>query len=150
MPVKVPTLMLLTNLVATAAFAEPNKEHYELQERCGKQAAKVFEKFNDGDTDNSITNTKDGQTITSYRNHYNPTLNKCFFLETTSILAYNASPKYTASMYILSDVSEHKEYGSFYKRSDLETPVQCVVNGKSCHSEAEWELLIAPFMGDAP
>jgi hypothetical protein len=97
-----------------------------------------------------MKNTKEGQNITSYRNRYNPTLNKCFFLEKTSILAYLAKPKYTASMYILFDVNEHKETGSFYKRSDLGTPVQCVVNGKSCNSEAEWELLIAPYMGDAP
>ncbi len=31
-------------LVGTASFAQPNKEQYELQKRCGKQAAEVFAK----------------------------------------------------------------------------------------------------------
>jgi hypothetical protein len=45
MPVKAPTLVLLANLVATAAFAEPNKEQYELHEHCGKRAADVFKEL---------------------------------------------------------------------------------------------------------
>lgn len=142
-------LALLAIFVTTAAVAEPSKEQYELQERCGKQAANVFEKEYEGATDTAVTDTKIGQNISSYRNHYNPTLNKCFFLETTSIMAYRANPPYTATMYSLFDLNDHKDYGSFYEKAHAKAPMQCVVNGKSCNSEAEWELLIAPYMGEA-
>ncbi len=145
-----PTLALVTILVTTAAFTELSKEQYELQERCGKQAAKVFEKEYESVTDTSVTDTKEGQNVSSYRNHYNPTLNKCFFLVTPEILAYRANHNYTASLYSLIELTDHKEYGSFYKRDDVKAPMQCVVNGKSCNSEDEWELLIAPYMSDAP
>jgi hypothetical protein len=51
-------------------------------------------------------------------------------------------------MYILYDLNDHNEYGSFYQRSDATAPMQCTVNGKFCRSEAEWRFLIAPYMGD--
>jgi len=51
----------------TAAQAELNKAQYELQERCGKDAAKFFKRFS----------APDGA---SYTNHYNPDLNGCFAL----------------------------------------------------------------------
>jgi hypothetical protein len=37
-------LALAAIFATTKAVAEPNKEQYEVQERCGKRASKVFEK----------------------------------------------------------------------------------------------------------
>ncbi len=57
------------------ASAEPNKVQYELQERCAKAAAEAFKNDN---PDGPITNTKDGQSMARYENHYSANLNKCF------------------------------------------------------------------------
>jgi hypothetical protein len=51
------------------AYAAPNKEEYELQERCGKGAKEYF-KDNFSYTEQNITSF--------YRNHFNKKLNKCF------------------------------------------------------------------------
>src|SRR5262249_18772373 len=58
---------------STYVSAQPNKDLYELQERCGKRAAKVFER--------EYGSGKDGQTLFNYENHYSARLKKCFFLE---------------------------------------------------------------------
>jgi len=71
-------------------------------------------------------------------------------LETTTILAYRAHPKYTATQYTLFDLNDHADYGSFYKNGGSASPTECVVKGKTCTSEVEWDALISPFMGDAP
>lgn len=58
------------------ASAEPNKEQYELQERCGKRAEQVFKSDNPGQSSGGVvTNTEDGQNITTYQNHYSTTIN---------------------------------------------------------------------------
>jgi len=58
---------LVLSAVGTAARAEPNKAQYELQERCGKDAAAFFKRFN-------------APGGASYTDHYNPDLNGCFAL----------------------------------------------------------------------
>jgi len=58
-------------LVGTAPYAQPTKEQYELQERCGKRAAEVFKReYRPG---------LKGEQL-NYENHYSARLNKCFFL----------------------------------------------------------------------
>jgi hypothetical protein len=54
-------LALAAIFATTKAVAEPNKEQYELQERCGKRASEVFEKerpcrLNQTETGRSISN----------------------------------------------------------------------------------------------
>jgi len=44
------------------------KEDYELQERCGKWAEELFKR------EYGVSNTKNGQAITGYRNHYSKVL----------------------------------------------------------------------------
>jgi hypothetical protein len=50
---------------STYASAQPNKELYELQERCEKQAAEVFKREY-----TNVLNTEHGQTLFNYENHY--------------------------------------------------------------------------------
>jgi len=72
-----------------SGHAASNKEDYELQERCGKRAAELFNlEFGNG-----ISNTKEGQYITDYRNHYSKKLNKCFVLYTTTDVPYKNKKK---------------------------------------------------------
>ena len=52
----------------TAAQAEPNKEQYELQERCGKDAVEFFQRFEKRDP-----------SAVSFTNHYNPDLTGALF-----------------------------------------------------------------------
>jgi hypothetical protein len=69
------TIALAATVIATGVAAEPNKEQYELQERCGKRAEQVFKGDNPGQSGGGfVNNTEDGQDITTYRNHYSTTL----------------------------------------------------------------------------
>jgi hypothetical protein len=60
--------VLAVLLAVPKASAQPNKEQYELWERCGKRAAEFFKYLSYRDA--------------SFENHYNPDLNGCFLLVT--------------------------------------------------------------------
>jgi hypothetical protein len=99
---------LAVTIVASRASAEPNKEQYELQERCGKRAEQVFKSDNPGASSESIvTNTENGQDITTYQNHYSATLNKCFYLLKTTGINYKHL-QYTTTLMTLIDLNENK------------------------------------------
>jgi hypothetical protein len=83
------SILFVCLLIGSAAYGEPDKAQYELQERCGKQAALKFEK----DYGNGYSNVSGTQLIYSYRNHYSPSLNKCFYLVVTRILATSQGKK---------------------------------------------------------
>lgn len=138
-------ILILAGLVPFyESYADPLKEEYELQERCGKRAEEVF-KSGYGST--GITNTKEGQAIAGYRNHYNKKLNKCFFLLTYRDIPYKK--KQAGSVLIsLYDINENREYGSFFKRDTDSHPTECTVSGKACHSEQEWVALVSPYMDE--
>jgi hypothetical protein len=121
--------------------ALPKKEMYEIQERCGKRAAEVFQREY-----SPVSNTKDAQTLFNYENHYSARLNKCFFLE---IAVSNEKGNPTSSKIMrLFDLNDNKEYGVFASGPTESTPIACVVRGKSCQSEGEWRQLLKPFMED--
>jgi len=133
----------------TKASAEPNKEQYELQERCGKRAEQVFKSDNPGQSGGSmITNTEGGQDVTSYQNHYSATMNKCFYLLITTGVNYKEHPQYTTTLMTLLDLNENKEYGTFFERSDRSAPLHCNVQEKICHSEREWRELLRHYMDE--
>jgi hypothetical protein len=82
--------------------AQPKKD--ELQERCGRLAAKVFEREYGSD--------KDAQTLFNYENHHSARLNKCFFLEIA--MSYEREEGKPGSKIMrLFDLNENKEYGTF-------------------------------------
>lgn len=116
----------IVGLIALAAFAEvkaePNKVLYELQERCGKQATEwfVWEWGRSG-----IVNTKDGQIMADFQNHYNSKLNTCVvLLNTTNITTKKPTPT-TFSSNTLFDILDNKAIGECW---DTGAPV--VIN---CH-----------------
>jgi hypothetical protein len=135
------TLALVTIFSATEGAAAPNKELYELQERCGKHAEDVFRKDYGG---GGMTKTNDGSSVTSFENHYSATVNKCFFLEI--VFSYTYKPKKSMSkMMTLFDLDDHKAYAMFF-RSEDNAPFPCEVQEKVCHSESEWREFVKPYM----
>ena len=128
----------------TNSYAAENREDYELQERCGKRASEIFKQ----DNGNKIANTADGQAMTGYTNHYHKKLNKCFVLQTTTSFHYKdkEKKKTTSTLINLYDVNENKDYGTFFKDDVDQQPFQCYVLEAVCHSEAEWDALIKPYM----
>jgi hypothetical protein len=137
------TLAGLALCLPTLATADPDKVQYELQEKCGLRANQRFKE----DYGNGITNTKDGQLISTFRNHYNPNLNKCFIL----VLTTSVSNKKTATWTISStkteslfDLNDNEEYGEFDLVDDK--MYSCYFQDRQCSSYAEWQSLIKPFL----
>jgi hypothetical protein len=129
-----------------AAYAEPNKVLYELQERCGRQAADTFKK----EFGANVTNTKEGQTVANFENHYNARLNKCFYLESSLIVpTKDRKDRKSSTILRLFDLHENREFGSYFQFDAPSGQVmQCEVGGTSCRSEQEWRALAKPFLED--
>jgi hypothetical protein len=120
------------NLISTAE-AEPNKMLFELQERCGKQAAEAF-------GSPSAISDKNILTTASYENHYNARLNKCFYLLTVTT---SSLERWRLKNVVLIDLHENKEYGTFMGGTVV---TSCEVRGIQCRTEQEWQALVKPFM----
>jgi hypothetical protein len=120
---------------------------YELSERCGKAAEADFKR----DWGNGIQDTKTGQMMASYTNHYNSRRNKCFVLRTTNSYYLKGQSASGSRSIVLYDINESKEFGSYFARTEnsvLGSPSDCNVEGKICTSTEEWEKLVKPFMED--
>lgn len=127
------------------AHAQPNKILYELQERCGKQAAQKFQQEY-GTGSETVSGT---EFIYNYRNHYNASLNKCFYA-TISNATISAKGK-TAIVRTLEllDLNENNRYGIYIgERGDRKPPTMCEVRFKECKSEIEWWELASAYMED--
>src|SRR5262245_62530845 len=96
----------------TYVSAQPSKQLYELQERCGSHAAEVFQREYGPGADR-----QDEQTLFTYESHYSARLNKCFFLEIAM------SPKPTSSKIMrLLDINTSKDYGTCVMAPTEERP----------------------------
>ena len=112
----------------------------EFQDKCAKQAKVVFDSERRGKDD-----------ITSYTNHYNATVNKCFIEE------YSNEPHIFSVSRTVSDAFEGKEYGQYFwsnperKKYWEVPPTLCKVTPLSgeetfCNSSEEFDGLIKQFM----
>jgi hypothetical protein len=138
------TALFLTAMQPSSA--SPYKEAYELQERCGKRVKEVGYY---GVIHSGSETAKDGQTITTYKSHYNTKLNKCFVVITTRYApSKNNKTDRRGIDRILSDVDEVKEYGRFFQATADPKLSQCAVLEKTCTSAEGWESLIQAFMED--
>jgi hypothetical protein len=123
------------------------KEIYEMQERCGKQCAKIFIE-NGG----SNIEDKDVATFKAYECHYNSKLNKCFMLNRISV--FIKREKLNRFIEDLWDINENKLYGMFRRegknvkdcRVGKNTLEQVLGISNNCQSQQDWETLIKPFM----
>jgi len=127
----------------SVAYSGSVKEDYELQERCGKHAEQLFEKF----YGNGVNDDKNGLMMSRYNCHYNRKLNKCFML-LISTGSLKEKTKDNLGFYTdkgLWDINENKQFGQFFSGTKTKV-VQCEVTGKTCHSESEWDSWIKPYM----
>jgi hypothetical protein len=132
------TMAVLLGLESSPAYDQPDKVLYELQERCGKQAAKFF-----AAEYKPVTNVQNGQMLSNYENHYSPKLNKCFFLEITETIEKRGISE---SMRLF-DLNENKEYGAYFKAYSGKV-MQCEVRDQICRSDVEWRQLAKPYLED--
>jgi hypothetical protein len=133
---RVIALAIAVMMFAVSAWAEPNAELYQLQERCGKSAAEVFAKL----YSNGYVKFEGKDFHFNYQAHYNAHLNKCFFLEISgSFEKNNTTPEYR-----LFDLMENREYGSFTQT--LDGMIFCNVQETTCSSRSEWDILVKPYM----
>jgi len=115
-------------------------ENYILQKRCEKRAAEYLkEQYANREYDDAAY-----LHTTTYTNHYNKNLNKCFIVaksQDTPTIINSRSRIFN----LLFDINEMKDYGTFFA-FDISNPVICEVSGKHCNSEAEWNTLVKPYM----
>jgi hypothetical protein len=129
------TALLALLLFGTASQAQPNKEQYELQERCGKRAAEFFAKA----WASEVSNTASGQTRANYENHYNSRLNKCIYLEISNSFQRGEPPFRLMRLF---DLNENREIATYMKSEGDAFAFLCSVQDKGCRTEAEWRTLI--------
>jgi len=116
------------------------KDIYELNEKCGKHAATLFKK----EYGNGFQRSTSGIMFTSYTNHYNVKLNKCFVLMTTT--SHPNKKEDVLYMKELWDINENKQYGSMARFQKQSIPIGCSVEDRICQSEREWDSLVKPYM----
>jgi hypothetical protein len=93
--------------------AQPNRELYELQERCGRQAKETFKK----EWGANVVNSGNLQMTANYENHYSPRLNKCFYLEISTSYERKSNKATSLKSLRLFDLNENKEYAT--RRTDV-------------------------------
>jgi hypothetical protein len=112
-------------LLIGSVQAQPNKELYDLQERCGRRAEEVF-----NGTYKRWEETDGRSVFFNFENHYSPRLNKCFFLVTNTTYQMQAGlPQGQPSKTIwLRDLNDNREYGTFAEHD--RGVFTCEVRGK--------------------
>jgi hypothetical protein len=99
---------------------------------CEKLAAETFRR-----------ETADFEDRVDYRAHYNAHLNNCFYAET-----YIARTPVGINIWVyLSDLQQNRIYGGFHRSTNIGL-FYCSLQDKECHSEAEWNELVKPYMED--
>src|SRR5262249_53543628 len=127
-------------LPPSESAAAPNKEQYELQERCGRRAAEIWRDEYVGGR------SHDKGAILTYESHYSPSLNMCFFLE--KVRRYDNGKEVTIRRLFDANGGD-KEYAMFLQEKQLKPSsgiapfvVVCFVSEIKCHSEDEWQALL--------
>lgn len=119
------------------------KLDYQLQEKCGKKCEKFFNKKYNLELLNDQRNT-------TYQNHYNNKLNKCFMVVKEHFIDRDLDNKPERTIVEdLYDVNENKLIGSFtMKWSNLtkSNGILCKFLNKECKSQEEWDILVKPYM----
>src|SRR5262245_45538612 len=117
-------------LATTATTAKPDMTLYQLQKNCEQTAAETFRRESGNDEDRDY-----------YRAHYNANLNICFYVEALT----SFTPKGINRWVYLSDLQTNRIYGGFHRSTNIGL-FYCNLENKECHSEAEWDELLKPYM----
>jgi hypothetical protein len=121
------------------AHSQSRTEIYDLQERCAKSAAEMFEKDFPKDS---------RQGSVSYENNYNVRLNKCFMLDESTTTRSDQGKMYRTKSLMLVDVNGNKLSGSVSSTNGVLDGTYCELQERKCHSEHEFRTLVRPFMED--
>ena len=150
-------MLLAICLVATTGYTASNKEDYELQEKCARDAKQRFYQdfkdnpamyykrvFAEGGTQKR---GKEGELEWEaelmpyvYENHFNRKMNRCFmYVSASNVAAY------------LLDVNEVTPLASISLVQDLQSAVggetfACLTKGKKCDSRKDFSAFIKPYM----
>lgn len=77
------------------------------------------------------------------QSHYSARYNTCFVVIRTN--TFSRKEKGMSTLIELWDLNENKQRGSFFQHGDA---IICTVGNAVCRSEAEWQLLIDPYIND--
>jgi hypothetical protein len=127
---------------AVGASAQSNNEKYELEERCGKRAAQYFSEHYGNEYDRGDKMT----TFNSFRNHYNPRLNKCYVLVVERIHLDSWAKEEEVQTLTLMDLNENNKFGTYVGNS--KSVKMCEMKDDICHSEIEWWNMTKQYMED--
>jgi hypothetical protein len=138
----------------TAAPAAPS---IDKQAKCAAQAKKSFDE-SDWNNKQQLESLGISVSDRGYTNHYNSRLQKCFIEMTVQ---YNTDPSMLWTNKTLSDAYEGKTYGGYSwhtvegKKYWEVAPFECAIfpdgtegSLQPCTSEAQFDALIAKYMGD--
>jgi hypothetical protein len=116
----------------TMAAADPNVTLYQLRKNCEELASETF-----------FRETADDEDRVDYRAHYNARLRTCLYAET-----YISPTPVGINIWVyLSDLQGDRIYGGFHRSTNIGL-FYCNIEDKECHSEAEWDELVKPYMED--
>ena len=107
---------------------------YELRDRCRSSAEDFFKII--------YKRINKETTGASYKYHYNAIVNKCFFILTRDKMDENGN----FSTKQLFDFNDCELLGTFSRDKHNNIVHGCNVLEKICHSEAEWDALVKPYM----
>jgi hypothetical protein len=132
-------------LLPITAAAASSGDTYDLKEKCARFAGEVFRR--EWQTGGSSARRTDGNgsAEATYRNHYNAKLNRCFYLEISTIYP-KRSPATLIQRQTLYDIHENKEYGSMFYDSGPLGLTSCYLLDRKCSSSEEWQSFIRPYL----
>ena len=141
------TFVIFTSVAILFCFhlhtlAQSQKEN-KLQERCEEKGAQRFkEGYGKGSWSNEVVSYS-----ASHIDHYNNKLKKCFVLLIgTNVRKNDKENVGIGTDKTVWDITENKQYGSFFKFSNMPEPMTCEVLGEVCNSEFEWDSLVNPYL----
>ncbi len=125
--------------------ATSDKDAYEVQDRCSRNARVFFKEFNRTKSSGSDEVNNSVISLSDYTNHYNSKLNKCFILIWTSTRYDRKSgPREHLLQKMLCDINEHDCFANLVIYRDKVSA--CEVSDNTCQTAAEWNSLVTPFM----
>ena len=132
------TLMLMLCIPAVGFAADPGKD---APAACATQAKAWFKEAN-GDGKKTL---KEGRTVeVSHEAHYNAKRKQCLVRAVSDTPAHGQSPALSNITVREIDSKEKKSLASLVRVGG--TMKYCVVEGKKCSAEQDWEKLAAPLM----
>lgn len=141
------TLCLFAGMGVSHTVAAVDKAQYEMQERCGRRAAEMFEK----EYGTGFETTDSGYIRTTYSNNYNSVFNKCYMrIQNTTHgkeKPGTSPPTFDVISLELRDINANKLIGiCIYTKGKPPDPAYCYVAGHTVQSPEDWEVLVEPYM----